>query len=128
MLAFGITVIGVTDLDRAVRFWTEALGLVDAGEWRSDTWATLERPGSGGRVLGLQLSASPAEPRPRVHLDLFVHGEPEQRAEADRLVRLGARRVDWGLYPGDADFVVLADPDDNVFCVVDLDRAPSGSG
>ena len=33
---------------------------------------------------------------------------------------LGAKRVDWDLYPANPDFVVLADPDDNRFCVVDL--------
>ena len=31
-----------------------------------------------------------------------------------------ARRVDWDSYPDDPDFVVLADPDGNRFCVVDL--------
>ena len=31
---------------------------------------------------------------------------------------LGAERVDWDLYPEDPDFVVLADPDGNRFCIV----------
>jgi hypothetical protein len=35
--------------------------------------------------------------------------------------------VEWDLYPPNPDFVVLADPDGNLFCVVDLGRAPSGS-
>jgi len=34
-----------------------------------------------------------------------------------RLIDLGATRVDWD-YPDDADFVVLADPDGNLFCVI----------
>jgi hypothetical protein len=37
----------------------------------------------------------------------------------DRLISLGAHRVDWDLYPEDADFIVLADPDGNRFCVID---------
>jgi hypothetical protein len=37
-----------------------------------------------------------------------------------RLVSLGAERVDWDSYPYDPDFVVLADPDGNRFCIVDL--------
>ena len=41
-------------------------------------------------------------------------------AEADRLVSLGARRVDWDSYPDDPDFVVLADPEGNIFCIVDV--------
>ena len=43
--------------------------------------------------------------------------EAEQLAEVERLISLGATRVEW-TYPADADFVVLADPDGNLFCVV----------
>ena len=39
------------------------------------------------------------------------------KAEVERLLGLGARHVDWH-YPDDADYVVLADPDGNRFCVV----------
>jgi hypothetical protein len=35
-------------------------------------------------------------------------------------VSLGAGRVDWDSYPDDPDFVVLADPDGNRFCIVNL--------
>jgi hypothetical protein len=35
----------------------------------------------------------------------------------DRLVALGATRVEW-TYPEDADFVVLADTEGNLFCVI----------
>lgn len=35
---------------------------------------------------------------------------------------LGARRVDWDSCPDDADFVVLADPDGNIYCVIDTGR------
>jgi hypothetical protein len=41
-------------------------------------------------------------------------------AEVERLVALGAQRVDWDDYPDDPDFVVLSDPDGNRFCIVDL--------
>lgn len=126
MLKLGIPVLGVTDLPRAVAFWSAALDLVAAPEWSSDTWQTLHHADGSGRALGLMLSASPAEARPRVHLDLFTDTEREQRAEVRRLTELGARTVDWDLYPPQPDFVVLADPDDNLFCVVDLSSAPSG--
>ena len=43
--------------------------------------------------------------------------QADQLAQVERLVSLGARRVDWD-YPEDADFVVLADPDGNLFCVI----------
>ncbi|MFE9959469.1 VOC family protein [Micromonospora sp. NPDC005299] len=56
----------------------------------------------------------------RLHLDLVSDGDPV--AEIDRLIGLGARRVDVG-QTGTEGFVVLADPEDNEFCV--LDRRPS---
>lgn len=42
-----------------------------------------------------------------------------QAAEIERLILLGARRVDWDGYPPDADYVVLEDPEDTRFCVID---------
>jgi hypothetical protein len=123
MLRLGFPVIGVVDMARAVAFWTAALDLVTAAEWRSDRWTTLHHADGSGRALGLQLSASPVEPHPRIHLDLFVDSAAEQAREVERLVGLGASRLDWDLYPPDPDFVVLADPDGNAFCVVDLGHA-----
>ena len=38
-------------------------------------------------------------------------------AAGGRLEALGATRVEWD-YPQDADFIVLADPDGNLFCVI----------
>lgn len=120
MLRLGFPVIGVVDLDRAVDFWTTALDLVDAEESRSDQWRTLCHADGSGRALGLQRSDSPVEARPRVHVDLFTDTTDEQQAEVERLISLGARRVKWDLYPPEADFIVLADPDDNAFCIVNL--------
>ena len=37
----------------------------------------------------------------------------------ERLLRLGASRVEWSKRPADADYVILADPEGNRFCVVD---------
>lgn len=53
-----------------------------------------------------------------MHLDLWVTDRDGQLAEVERLISLGARRVEWE-YPDGADFVVLADPDGNHFCVID---------
>jgi hypothetical protein len=50
----------------------------------------------------------------------------EQEAEVERLVGLGASKLDWELYPPEPDFIVLSDPDGNAFCIVDLSQAPSG--
>ena len=73
-------------------------------------------------MIALQTSQTPPEDHPRLHFDLHVTGVDEQEAEADRLVTLGARRVDWDRYPHDPDFIVLADTEGNRFCVVDLEH------
>ncbi len=53
-------------------------------------------------------------------MDLITTDAAGQTAETARLVSLGAELVDWDSYPDDPDFVVLADPDGNRFCIVDL--------
>ena len=120
MLSFGVVVLGVTDVARAAEFWSAALGY----ELREDGfggWATvLVPPGGSGTAIALQRSQTPPEDHPRLHLDLHVADAAEQESEAARLVSLGAERVDWDRYPDDPDFVVLADPDGNRFCIVDL--------
>jgi len=47
-----------------------------------------------------------------------VPSADRQAAEVQRLVSIGAERVDWDLYHDDPDFIVLADPEGNRFCVV----------
>ena len=120
MLRIGNVVIGVVDMARAIEFWTDALDLVDIDESNGPDWTTLHYADGSGPALGLQLSASPIEAHPRVHFDLFVDTPGEQEAEVERLVALGALKLDWDMYPPNPDFVVLADPDGNPFCVVDL--------
>jgi hypothetical protein len=73
-------------------------------------------PGPG---LSLGLSITPVQEYPRVHLDLYAGDAADQATEVARLISLGAERVDWDLYPEDADFVVLADTEGNRFCVID---------
>lgn len=124
MLRLGIVVLGVSDVRRAREFWCAALGygVRDDG---FGGWATVLTPPDGsGVVLALQRSETEPQAHPRIHLDLHVDSREEQVAEADRLVALGAKRIDWDSYPDDPDFVVLADPDDNVFCIVDLGHTP----
>ena len=53
----------------------------------------------------------------RLHIDVAPGAGGDQQAEVDRLVSLGASRVDVG-QPADATFVVMADPEANEFCVL----------
>jgi catechol 2,3-dioxygenase-like lactoylglutathione lyase family enzyme len=120
MLTFGVMVLGVTDRPRAEEFWCAALGY-RVREDGFGGWAKVLEPAGGpGTMIALQRSETPPEDHPRQHFDLHVASAAEQEAEADRLVSLGARRVDWDSYPDDPDFIVLADTEGNRFCIVDL--------
>ena len=52
----------------------------------------------------------------RVHIDVNPTGQ-DQAAELERLLALGARRVNVGQGP-DVTWIVLADPEDNEFCLL----------
>jgi len=121
MLTIGTVVLGVADVRRAADFWTQALHYVPReGTVEDDpTWTVLVPADGSGAPLALGLSDTPVQEHPRVHLDLYAGDAADQVAEVERLVALGAERVDWDLYPDDADFVVLADPEGNRFCVID---------
>ncbi|MFE9096305.1 VOC family protein [Streptomyces sp. NPDC007264] len=126
MLGIGSVVLGVSDVGRAAAFWTKALGYVPRDEIEDDWVVLVPTDGAAGPRLSLGLSETPVQEHPRVHLDLYAGGAADQAAEVERLLALGARCVDWELYPEDADFVVLADPDGNRFCVVDTKGAAEG--
>jgi catechol 2,3-dioxygenase-like lactoylglutathione lyase family enzyme len=111
----GSIVLGASDVPRAVRFWCRALGYRPREE-PDDTWAVLTPVSGGGPNVSIALSDTPAQDRPRVHVDLYADDQP---TTVERLVGLGASRVDWPDYPEGADFVVLADPEGNRFCVID---------
>lgn len=119
MISIGTVVLGVSDIRRAVDFWTRALGYV-LRDGAIDPDGTVLVPADGhGPGLNLTSSGTPPQEHPRVHLDLYAGDAREQEAEVERLVSLGAERVAWDSYPDDPDFVVLADPDGNRFCVID---------
>jgi predicted enzyme related to lactoylglutathione lyase len=120
MLSVGTVVIGVEDLHRAVAFWTQALNYVPKREVIVDDDFMILAPSAGhGTHLALDVSETPVQQHPRVHLDLYAGDSADQAAEIERLIALGATRVDWDRYPENPDFVVLADPEGNRFCVID---------
>ena len=86
------------------------------------TGRSWSRRAGGGPQLAISIVSSDAASHQRHHLDLYAS---DAAAEIERLLGLGARRVDWR-YPSDADYVVLADPDGNTFCVVEKPEAPAG--
>lgn len=113
MLRIGSIVWGVRDVKRAIAFWCAALDYRPLRQ-PSEDWAILAPRAGEGPQLAISLVSSEARDHQRHHLDLYAG---DQDAEVERLLALGARRVAWR-YPEGADYVVLADPDGNTFCVV----------
>jgi catechol 2,3-dioxygenase-like lactoylglutathione lyase family enzyme len=108
-IRLGSTVINCTDLDTMTRFWGAALGLRPVsgdGDFR-----LLRGPYVN---LSLQRSSTPVTARDQMHLDLYAD---DQQQEVARLVGLGARFVRHVDDDPADDWVVLADPDGNLFCV-----------
>lgn len=115
MLIVGSIVIRVDDLPRQIEFWSAALDYVPR-EGDGDDFALL-RPRSGeGPNLSLDRMRSTPQIPPRIHLDLYAH---DQAAEVERLKALGATEIQWDRRPPDADYIIMADPEGNRFCVID---------
>jgi predicted enzyme related to lactoylglutathione lyase len=107
-------VVDTRDLAGLARFWSEAL------DWK----ILSEREGE--IVIGPDVNApvgmcfmpvsDPKTVKNRVHLDVTTEAA-DRDAEIERLLALGARRVDIG-QTGEESWTVLADPEGNEFCVV----------
>ncbi|MGI0055322.1 MAG: VOC family protein [Thermoplasmata archaeon] len=101
------------------QFWQGVLGYVPR-EPGTNGWVVLRDPAGLGPNLSINLDPETVlSPEYRIHLDLYSD-RPE--VEVDRILKLGAtlhRRRE----PGE-DFVVLADPEGNLFCVIDT-RTPA---
>jgi Glyoxalase-like domain len=98
------------------RWWCEALGwvVVDDGPAVFEIQPEVDRlPG----ILFVPVEAAKVAQN-RLHFDLRPD---DQDAEVDRLIALGASRVDVG--QGEVSWVVLADPEGNEFCVLAARRA-----
>jgi hypothetical protein len=114
----GSIVLRVANLRRQTEFWAAALDYVPREE-QSDDFVLL-RPRDGiGPNLSLDMHHSVVRLPPRIHLDLYTD---DQAGEVKRLIALGATEVHWSKRPPDADYVILADPEGNRFCVVDTNR------
>ncbi|MCO7220081.1 VOC family protein [Klenkia sp. PcliD-1-E] len=110
-------VVNCTDPAALAAFWGQVLG------WEvqeaDDELVTLGPPGQPPKgpvpVLDLVRVPDPTPGRRRLHLDVNAT-DRDRDAELERLLELGAVRVDVG--QGDVDWVVLADPEGNEFCLL----------
>jgi predicted enzyme related to lactoylglutathione lyase len=101
-------VIDAHDLPALARFWAQVLG------WR--ILSEREREVVIGADATAPVGICVKTTKNRLHLDLSP--DPgEHEAEIERILALGARRVDIG-QTGAESWTVLADPEGNEFCVV----------
>ena len=117
MLRVGSIVIRTEDTERQVAFWSAALDY-EVGH-RDDDFAILRPREGSGPNLSLDQVRAPVQVPPKIHLDLYTE---DQAGEVERLKGLGATEVHWDKRPADADYVIMADPEGNRFCVVDITR------
>jgi hypothetical protein len=94
-------------------FWSDVLGwpLV----WDQDEEAAIRAPDGTGPFITWGPPLPPKIAKNRLHLDIAPTHDTDQRVEVDRLISLGATRIDIG--QGDVDWAVMADPDGNEFCL-----------
>ncbi len=115
----GSIVIDCDDFDRMMNFWKEALHYTYR-EPPTNGWIILRDPNGRGPNVSINRTSEGHLDQYRLHLDLYTD---DQEGEVKRLIALGATlRVP--ARPG-ADFVELADPDGNPFCVVQLPKQTS---
>lgn len=118
MLRVGSIVLRVDDLQRETAFWEAALGYVHRDSDSADFVLLRPRDGKGPNMSLDRVRSSLTIP-PRIHVDLYTE---DQAGEVERLKGLGATEVHWDKRPADADYVILADPEGNRFCVVDVSQ------
>ncbi len=117
----GSIVIRCYHFDRMMTFWRDALQYVPR-EPAKNGWVVLRDPANNGPNLSLdQVPERRSGPRSRLHLDLYTNNREQ---EVERLIAIGATRYPWRYRPND-DFIVLEDPDGNLFCVVQIDGRTS---
>jgi predicted enzyme related to lactoylglutathione lyase len=95
-------------------FWSKALGW-DLF-WDQDGETAIRMPDGEGPFITWGGLAEPKAVKNRLHLDIAPPAGDDQLAEVERLIALGATRVDIG--QGDVSWVVMADPEGNEFCVL----------
>ena len=123
-------VVDAHDLPGLARFWTQALGWKVLSEREREIVIGTDENAPVGMCF--MPVTDPKTVKNRVHLDLTSSAQDRDQ-EIERLVALGARRVDIG-QTGTESWTVLADPEGNEFCVIRpketlirLGSAPAGA-
>ena len=115
-IKLGSIVIHCFEFTKMIAFWQEALHY-QPREAISDGWGVLMDPRGKGPNLSFQKRDHKNAKRDWKHFDLYTN---DREGEVERLIKIGAKRYSW-IYPEDADYVVLEDPEGNLFCVIQKD-------
>ena len=94
-------------------FWREALHYVPRKP-AQDGWVVLRDPEGRRPNISLNQVSKRLMGRNWLHLDLYTS---DKEGEVERLLKIGATHHPQ-TYDPDDDFIVLEDPDGNLFCVV----------
>ena len=107
-------VVDTRDLPGLARFWTQALHWKILSE--RDREIVIGPDENSPVGMCFMPVTGPKTVKNRVHLDLTTSAA-DRDTEIERLLALGARRVDIG-QTGEESWTVLADPEGNEFCVI----------
>jgi hypothetical protein len=107
-------IVDCNDPQALTPFWEAAAGFEPRG-WDGQL-SQLRSPSGTGPYLELLHNPREKLVKNRMHLDVRPYADDDLQAEAARLRQLGASDADVG--QGEVPWVVLADPEDNEFCVL----------
>jgi predicted enzyme related to lactoylglutathione lyase len=107
-------VVDAHDLPKLARFWSQALGWKVLSEREREIVIGPDVNAPTGMCF--MPVADEKTVKNRVHVDLTTSAADRDQ-EIERLLALGARRVDIG-QTGKESWTVLADPEGNEFCVI----------
>jgi catechol 2,3-dioxygenase-like lactoylglutathione lyase family enzyme len=108
---FRNVVIDCQDLARQAAFWSALSGF--ERRWSDESYVLLVDPDHPRPRILLQHVPERKQTKNRLHLDFEV---PDMAAEVERLIGLGATRVEERDHHGP--FTVLQDPEGNELCIV----------
>jgi predicted enzyme related to lactoylglutathione lyase len=109
-------VIDARDVDALRDFWIDALGYVKHGEFEQYRSAVPAEGAAGPKFIFQQVPEGRAPGKNRLHIDIEVGDD--LGAECERLVALGATRISEEIVDAGTRWIVMADPEQNEFCLV----------
>ena len=109
-------VIDADDVDALRDFWVAALGYESFGDFEQYRSAVPADSGDGPKFIFQQVPEGRPAGKNRLHVDIEVGDDLD--SECDRLVGLGAKRLSDRIAEAGTDWIVMADPEGNEFCLV----------